>query len=161
MEEDINRLKELWQQQNESISTIFNENKKYYQRSKSIDYNWDNYYIQSKKRNIDQGLYNWARVIFPNKKSSNKWLQSMHRHITPDSIGLQNNRSQNLFKYNVKNIGPARPYAEYHSLEKVWICISNFTFSIKLQISIILILWRNQRERRKLRRKRLQTLVQN
>lgn len=118
MEEDINRLKELCQQQNESISTIFKENKKHNQRSKSIDYNWDNYYTQTKKRNIDQRLYSWARVIFPNANTSNKF-NSMHRHITPDSIGLQNNRSQNLFKYNVKNIGSTRPYAEYHSLEKV------------------------------------------
>ena len=118
MEEDIHRLKELCQQQNDSISTIFHGNKKYYQRSKSIDYNWDNYYTQTKKHSINKRLYSWAKAIFPNN-APNRWMQSMHRHITPDSIGLQNNRSQNLFKYHVKNNGPAKQYAEYHSLEKV------------------------------------------
>ena len=51
MENDINMLKEICQIQNASLSMILKE-KTRHQRSKSIDYNTDNYYSQEKRRTL-------------------------------------------------------------------------------------------------------------
>jgi hypothetical protein len=114
MENDINMLKEICQIQNASLSMILKE-KTSHQRSKSIDYNADNYYSQEKRRTLGKRFWSQGKGSITASKFKHK-KSSAFRNGTPDSKLFDNSQSQHFM---INKLGMNKNMHEYHSQEKV------------------------------------------
>lgn len=83
MEDEINKLKELCQKQNESLSTILHHKSKT-KRSKSIDYNVDNYYTQKQRIDDIKKVYDFGKSHIGTSNIYNSRPSNIFRNTTPE-----------------------------------------------------------------------------
>ena len=83
MESEINKLKEICLKQNESLSTILN-NKSKTKRSKSIDYNVDNYYTQKQRIDDIKKVYSSGKSNLGSSNLYNHRPTNIFRNTTPE-----------------------------------------------------------------------------
>lgn len=118
MEDELNKLKEFCIHQNESISTVFQDQAKSCPRSKSIDYN-GNYYSQTLQNEKSQRLGSENKNNAVYKAYRNYPQNHVFRNTTPEVNFGDHSISQNTLQFNVGALGPHKVDPEYHSQEKL------------------------------------------